>query len=271
MNDLSNHKTIMVTGTGTGVGKTLACGALALALRQLGHGVRYFKPVESGVTDDAGSDAGKMAELLGGWEMVSRPVTLRLPLAPLAAAILESHENISADSLAGHYAAFRTKSQNDIILVEGAGGLLAQIGFDAEEPDGILTYAGLAAHMSWPAIIVADAALGTLNHTMLTLEEARRRGIRILGIVINNFPDRAWLESNESENLNRLATSPLSHQELREALMRVPADKRGEAAYTNPAMMNALTQERILGVIPRFDVCDFSAQARMALLFLRLK
>jgi dethiobiotin synthetase len=174
---------LFVTGTDTGVGKTLVAAGLArLALRR---GVKPipFKPVETGCEPLAAD-----ARLL--WLAAGRPVPeadvclhrFRLPAAPAQAA---EAEGASVNLAAVADAATALAAQGDYLIVEGAGGLLVPYG------DG-WTAADLMERLRLPIIIVARTALGTINHTALTVREADRRGLEVRAIVLNRTtPDEA--------------------------------------------------------------------------------
>lgn len=165
---------LFVTGTDTGVGKTAVGAALLrLALRR-GFAPIPLKPVETGCAPEP-SDAvllGKAASWTGPRSEIC-PVTLPVPVAPAAAAELAGTQ-IDIAALAAHA---RRLADGHPLLVEGAGGLLVPYAPHA-------TGADLAAAIGLPLLVVARAALGTINHTALTVAEARRRQLPIAGIVL---------------------------------------------------------------------------------------
>jgi dethiobiotin synthetase len=165
-----------VTGTDTGVGKTVVTAALALALRDRGLDAGVVKPVQTGE-----GDAAELARLTGLAEEGIAPFSFRAPLAPLVAARLEGRE-LALEDVA---TAVRTIAErHELIVVEGAGGLLVPVG-----PDW--TVADLACELGLPLIVVARAGLGTVNHTLLAVAEARRRGLELLGVVLNGAGDES--------------------------------------------------------------------------------
>lgn len=190
-------KGIFVTGTDTGVGKTVVSAAIGWTLTQSGKRVAPMKPVQTGVGDDELLDIEFVQKVMGtsySLEAVC-PYRFPLPLAPLAAAEL-SRERIDVDKIKSAY--FDLSSRNDAVIVEGAGGLLVPL---------TETYfmSDLAYDLGVGLIIVIRPGLGTLNHTLLSLEHARSRGLNILGIVINNFPHSpAMAERKNPELLVRL-------------------------------------------------------------------
>ncbi|MGH7442707.1 MAG: dethiobiotin synthase [bacterium] len=162
-----------VTGTGTGVGKTWVACALARLACKRGWRVGVFKPAESGDGGDAAAlkKASACPLSLG----TLRPYAFKRPLAPDRAAELEGRR-VSWPVLRR---AFKTVSEtSDFVLVEGAGGLLVPYapGLDA---------AGLAVRFGLPLLIVAARGLGTINHSLLTLEAARRRGLKVAALVLS--------------------------------------------------------------------------------------
>ena len=171
-----------ITGTDTGVGKTVATAALAAALQQIGRRVVPFKPVQTGWTPDGGltADAEFVARVIESDEPLDAICPYRLPdpLAPNLAA-RRAGVTIDLDHLAERWSAL--SKRHEVVLVEGAGGLLVSI-TDA------ITVAGLAAQLALPLVIVIRPGLGTLNQTCLAVEAARRRGLTIAGYLISGFP-----------------------------------------------------------------------------------
>ena len=172
-----------ITGTDTGVGKTIVAGAMAARLRKRGIDVGVMKPVATGgawiegahrlVSKDAlflSACAGVSDE----WSLVN-PVCFSQPTAPLTAARL-SGEPIRFAAILRAYEALTAR--HDVVLVEGVGGWLVPL-------TAQLTVADLAARMQLPVLIVARPDLGTLNHTLLTIESVRRRALAPAGLVLN--------------------------------------------------------------------------------------
>jgi len=163
-----------VTGTDTGVGKTLVACALAAGLRARGVNVGVMKPIASGGRDDA-QDLRQAAQSNDPLELLN-PICLRHPLAPSVAARLE-HRRITWPPIVR---AFRELSRrHELLIVEGVGGLLVPLG------PGLV--ADLAAHLRLPLIIVARTSLGTINHSLLTCAEARRHQLAVAGWVFNTL------------------------------------------------------------------------------------
>jgi len=196
---------LFVTGTDTGCGKTSVACALARTARAAGLRVRVLKPVETGCEERAGervaADARALAEAAGDAREPDAlcPYRLTLAAAPEIAARREG-VRIDPERLDAAFAAAADPPHDvDLLLVEGAGGLLVPIG------DG-LDMAGLAARWKLPLLVVARAALGTINHTLLTLEAARSRGSRVAGLVFSHTEPE--LSAADRENLDLLLADP---------------------------------------------------------------
>lgn len=187
---------LVVTGTGTGVGKTIATAALACHARIAGIDVAVCKPVQTG-TRNGDDDLGEVARLSGVSELQSL-ATFPEPLAPLAAA-----QRVGA-GLPARAALMDTVTALDrpgrLTLVEGAGGLLVEIGADG------LTLRDLAADLGAQVLTVVAPGLGTLNHTALTLEALAGPKILSSGLVIGAWPAEPGVaEVDNAEALARLA------------------------------------------------------------------
>ena len=168
--------TFFITGTDTGVGKTVVTALLALHFRQLGHSVGVCKPFASGCVWQGGvwqsEDAVYLQSVLSLPESLGQinPIALQEPLAPLVAA---RRAGIStADWRARAHAAIADlAARYDVVLVEGVGGLEVPVGEDA---NGIWTARDFAADLECPLVLVARRGLGTLNHTLLSVKSAPR-------------------------------------------------------------------------------------------------
>jgi dethiobiotin synthetase len=198
---------IFVTGTDTGVGKTVVAAAIAWNLTQAGKRVALMKPVQTGTIVSGPTDIEFVQKVLGAdYSLdVSCPYMFSDPVAPLVASMLVG-ERIDIKKIKDAYS--RLSSDNDFVIVEGAGGLLVPILEDYFMSD-------LALDLDLPVLIVTRPNLGTLNHTFLTLESAKKRGLDVAGIVISNFP---W--------------------------------DPGLPEQTNPELILSMTGDNILGVIP---------------------
>lgn len=177
-------KGIFVTGTGTGVGKTMVCGLLAGFLRARGMRVTTQKWVETGVTDGP-SDIDVHRRLMGDPDSAAEPpladrcpYRFSLPASPHLAAAREKRR---VDPAVIEAAYRRLAETHDAVLVEGAGGFLVPLS------EGLLT-GDLVAQIGLPVLVVAGNRLGCVNDVLLTVEAVRRRGIPLLGLVFNRLP-----------------------------------------------------------------------------------
>ncbi|HET9949009.1 MAG TPA: dethiobiotin synthase [Longimicrobiales bacterium] len=169
---------IGVTGTDTGVGKTVVAAALVALLRARGLAAAGMKPVETGVEPgDAGSDAALLHAAAGGTDAERDvcPYAFPEPLAPWLAA---RRARAVVDPEVLDRAAARLANGRDALVIEGAGGLLVPLA-----PG--LDYARLFARWGARLVVVAADRLGVLNHTLLTVEAARRAGIDVAGVVLS--------------------------------------------------------------------------------------
>ena len=209
---------LFITGTGTGVGKTYVAALIARALRAAGHRVGVYKPAASGCSRVQGS--GLRGQGCSGgacparslisedavrlWDAAGRPGTLHrvcpqcfeAPLAPHLAAI-EEGRRLDAKLLRSGLDYWKKRS--DVILVEGAGGLMSPLGDEEYVAD-------LACDFGFPLVIVARNALGTINQTLQTLIAAAtfREGLPVAGIVLNN-PGPPADDPSTSTNRRELA------------------------------------------------------------------
>jgi dethiobiotin synthase len=166
---------VFVTGTDTNVGKTVTSALLCSALQQAGAAAGYFKPVQSGIDDDV-----KTVRALSGLavDCLQNPVfAFPDPISPNRAAEKQGQEIWLAE-----IAAVWKGLPRRHWVVEGAGGLLVPLGADTTVRD-------LVKQLELPLLVVAPTRLGTINHTLLTIEAARHEGIPILGIILTGESD----------------------------------------------------------------------------------
>lgn len=169
---------VVVTGTDTGVGKTIVTAAIAAAATTAGLRVAVIKPCQTGIATGEETDADVIARL-GAPEVTTTLASYPEPLAPPVAARIAGVPALELDAVID---AVRTWSQvYDLVLLEGAGGLLVPLGSND------WTVVDLAMALSAPAVVVARAGLGTLNHTALTRLALAHHGIHDL-IVIGSWP-----------------------------------------------------------------------------------
>ena len=205
---------VVVTGTSTEVGKTVVTAALAAVASSAGSRVLVVKPVQTGVASAEPGDADEVARLTG---VDTVPfTTLDEPLAPDTAA---RRAGVAIPAVAQHAAHVReVAAAYDVVLVEGAGGLLVRL--DTDGGTLLDLAADLADAPDGPdpveVVVVCAAGLGTLNHTELAVGALRARGLEPAGLVIGSWPDSPGLaESCNADDLPRVTGTPL--------LGRVPA------------------------------------------------
>jgi dethiobiotin synthetase len=194
-----------VTGTDTGVGKTVVAGAIVARLRQLGVEVRAFKPLLTG-TDDAPDPVWPRDHELLARAAGADPATVVLrtygpPVSPHLAAELAGEPAPSPAAIAGWVR--ETTPDGATAVVEGVGGLLVPLGPGAD-------VRALAAALALPLVIAARPGLGTINHTLLTLEAARAASLTVAGVVLTPWPERPGV----IERSNRATIAELGRVEV---------------------------------------------------------
>jgi dethiobiotin synthetase len=166
---------LVVTGTGTGVGKTVVTAAVAAL--EPGR-VAVLKPAQTGVAAGEPGDLAHVARLVPG--LTTRELG-RFPEALAPATAARRAGLVPVTPAAAARTAQELTADHDLVLVEGAGGLLVRL-----DDDG--TLADVAAALGAPVLVVAAAGLGTLNHTALTVEALRTRGLTCTGVVLGAWP-----------------------------------------------------------------------------------
>jgi dethiobiotin synthetase len=192
-----------ITGTDTGIGKTVVTCALAARARVLGLRVAAMKPIESGVIErpvsDHGlaSDADRLRAAAGSTQPLSvvRPYVLEEPLAPMIAA---ERANLLIDFAVLDAALARIEQDAEVVLVEGAGGLLVPITAN-------VSYLDLFARWQLPLLLVAGNKLGVLNHVLLTVRAAEAMGVPVRAIVLTALSDHDATVA-EATNFDALVT-----------------------------------------------------------------
>ena len=159
-----NHKHIFISGIGTDVGKTVASAVLCQLLK-----ADYWKPVQSGELEN--TDSMKVEKLVSfeGFKTIPSKYVFQNPLSPHAAAKLENRE-ITLENL-------ELPENNRLTLIEGAGGLMVPLNFKGE------FYIDLLSKWNIPTILISRNYLGSINHTLLSIEALKNRNIQIIGIV----------------------------------------------------------------------------------------
>lgn len=175
---MSRASGLFITATDTDVGKTVVTAALGCSLQEAGRHIGVLKPVQSGAL--AAEPAGDTMRLRAWLGLEAAPEEINVysfeaPLAPLVAARREQAE-VRLEPIVERAASLAADCET--LLVEGAGGLLVPVG-------EIWTIADLARALDYPLIVVGRAALGTVNHTLLTVRAARSAGLRVAAVVLN--------------------------------------------------------------------------------------
>ena len=211
---------VFVTGTDTGVGKSVVAAAICAALAARGERVAAFKPAVSGLDDDSGefgydhellasvASAGQASEDVAPWRF-GPPVSPHLA-AEVAGERIEPAQLVSA------------ARAHDLLVCEGVGGLLVPI------TPGYLVR-DLAIDLELPVIVVARTGLGTINHTLLTVEAARAAGLKVAGVVMTPWPE----EPSEMERSNRATVERLADLRV-SALPPTVRDRLAEAGACLP-------------------------------------
>jgi dethiobiotin synthetase len=193
-----------VTGTDTGAGKTVVAAALAAALRARGERVAAFKPVVTGTEEPRDPDWPPDHELLADAAGTTPEAVSPLRFAPavsphLAAEIAERAIDTDALLAAAHSAA----AGADVLVAEGVGGLLVPLTPRVSVRD-------FAAALGLPVVVAARPGLGTINHTLLTVEAARAAGLAVRAVVITPWPEEpARMIASNRETIERLGELPV--------------------------------------------------------------
>ena len=178
--DSGVRQVLVVTGTGTGVGKTVVTAAIAALAVAAGRRVAVLKPVQTGVEPGERGDLDYLTRLVGNGVTLRELARYPDPLAPATAARRAGATPVTpADMVA---ATRELTVGHDLVLVEGSGGLLVRL----DAAGG--TLADVAGLLGAPVLVVAAAGLGTLNHTALTIEALRSRGLQCAGTVLGAWP-----------------------------------------------------------------------------------
>jgi dethiobiotin synthetase len=182
---------VFVTGTGTEVGKTVVAAAIARTLAAEGKRVAVFKPAVTGLDEGVETDHALLRRASGSSQSEEEIAPYRYgpPASPHLAAALAGEE-IEPERL--RQVAAAAASRAEAIVCEGVGGLLVPL-----SPSYLVR--DLAADLGYPLVVVASPGLGTINHTLLTLEAARAAGLEVAAVVLTPWPE----EPTEIERSNR--------------------------------------------------------------------
>jgi len=237
--ELPPARGVFITGTDTEVGKTVIAGAAAILQRSRGLRVGVFKPIATGCRRDIRLGlVSPDAEFLAACAETSCdvrtlcPCGYSTPAAPLVA-VRHEHRPIDYDAIRHSYR--HIVQTSDFVIVEGIGGLLVPV-------TARYSVADLAGEFGLPLVIVGRSALGTINHTLLTLEAAQARNLAVAGIVLNGYtPDGATLaEETAARTIAETGKVTLP--------LMVPRDKHldVQTARIGPGILGALKEARWL-------------------------
>lgn len=213
---------LFITGTDTGVGKTRVTAALAVLLRRAGHAVGVMKPVATGGRPGGGGllaeDTMALLEAAGhprglGPDEVT-PFVYEPPVSPSVAA-RRAGRPVDMDRIVASLHALARRF--DVLLVEGVGGAMVPLGATTSSGRwGDRLVSDLAAAIGLPVLIVSRDALGTISHTLLTLDHLERRGVRVAGVLLNRLSpetDAACANAEEIARVGRVRVwGPLPHR-----------------------------------------------------------
>ncbi len=199
-------KSIFITGTDTGVGKTFITAGLALALKECGIDVGVMKPVASGCIREGFNPVSedivfikKLTDIMDETELVN-PYAFNAPIAPSEAG---KREGINVDFKKIKRCYDELVKRHSILLVEGVGGLLTPITYDK-------TVSDLVKYIDLPLVVVADKRLGAINHTLLTLSATKMCNLSVKGIIINyTEADTSSDDTGVVEEIKRLSYAPV--------------------------------------------------------------
>lgn len=195
---------IFVTGTDTEVGKTFISSLLVKGLRDYGINAGYFKGVLSGAIEENGElipeDAKEVCEISGLKEEYDNMVsyTLRNPYSPHLAAHVEEVD-INIQKIIFDYEKMMDKYE--FLVVEGSGGVICPIKIEGDE---IILLEDIIRDLGLSTILVARSSLGTINHTMLTVNHLKSIGIDVKGIILNGYDEDNIIHKNNRKVIERL-------------------------------------------------------------------
>jgi dethiobiotin synthetase len=193
---------VFVTGTGTEVGKTVVAAAIARTLAADGKRVAVFKPAVTGLDEPAETDHALLRRASGSRQSDEEIAPYRYgpPASPHLAAAMAGEEIEPARLVA---AARTAAAGADVLVCEGVGGLLVPLCRDYLVRD-------LAVELALPLVIAAPPGLGTINHTLLTIEAARAASLEVVAVVLTPWPDEpSPIEQSNRETIATLGTVPV--------------------------------------------------------------
>ncbi len=222
VNTNKKKRVIFITGTDTGVGKTFIASQMIKGFLNLNYNVGYFKPIETGC-DPICNDVFNITQLTGQMFDEAIVYSFQEPAAPYSA---EKKENkkINIEKIIDRFN--KLKKKYDILVVEGAGGLLVPI---TKYKEKVFTYLNLIKELNTPVVIVARATLGTINHSVLTIKCLQNENIQINGLILNKYPVKpSWVEKTNPDiikdmtGISKVITIPFTDKELsKEEIMKL--------------------------------------------------
>ena len=200
-------KGYFITGTDTGVGKTVVTACLATLFKNRSEDVGVMKPIETGVDPEcnssANSDAKFLMEVSGVQDTLEEvcPYQLKTPASPYQAAKSEN-KTLDPENILEKFQALQSK--HSIMLVEGIGGLMVPI-------TQRYNVADLALQIGLPLIIVSRVQVGTLNHTLLTINAARQHGLKVKGVILNKSEEGTLdeIEAEQGSLIEEFSDTPI--------------------------------------------------------------
>lgn len=196
-------KNIFITATGTDIGKTYVSALIVKKMREAGFDCGYFKPVLSGVEAKDGklvkSDANYVVDTAGIPTTADECVTYwwEEAVSPHLAS-KRTGERIQTDKIKSHFE--KLSSEYDYLLIEGAGGITCPLRLEDDE----YLLKDLIKELNSPVLIIADGGLGTINSVLLTVEYAKANGIKISGIILNNYEPDNFMHKDNYKQVEKL-------------------------------------------------------------------
>ena len=232
---------VLITGTDTGIGKTVVGCGLAAVLTARGKRVGVLKPAETGCPERQGKLYPQDAAQLAAFAHSSLPLEeicpyrFAPPLAPSVAAQLAGRR-IDSGRIAEHFR--RQAASHDAVIVEGAGGLLVPL-------NGRYSFADLAVELRLPILVVVGSKLGALNHALLTFECAQARALPLLGYILNHpTPDSDLAIQTNAQTLAGLTDVPCLG---RLPFVSLSGDVAADSALLGQQFDTAIDVRRLLG------------------------
>jgi len=216
LNSLKKLKSLFITGTDTGIGKSIFTATLALSLLNEGKKVAISKPIQTGYP----KDTRFLAELTENKIPIFNTYSLELPAAPSVSAKYENKE-IEIEKILSDIK--KLEREFDLVIVEGIGGIAVPIvGADLRVCPNSYLVADLIKDLDYPVVIVARPILGTINHTVLTIEFAKQKGLNVLGFVISGY------DENTNDPVIKTAPDEISMITGVKCLMKLPVIKQAK-------------------------------------------